>query len=184
MSRTEKSAADSGRLRAALALVLRRYARQVRARPWLAAAGLLLPGLGNIFVLYVPPLAMAHLLGLLARGRDPRAGELVPSVALLFCAWLGGEALWRLASFAVQRDSESEAHIQQALWAVMKDRTAIVIAHRLSTVRRMDRLVVLDAGCIVEQGTHAELPARGGHCAALWEHQSGGFLSPELAQTA
>ena len=103
VSRPEKSAAEPGRLRAALALVVRRYARQVRARPWLAAAGLLLPGIGNIFVFYVPPLAMAHLLGLLARERQPTAMELAPSVALLFLAWLGGEALWRLASFAVQR---------------------------------------------------------------------------------
>jgi ATP-binding cassette, subfamily B, bacterial len=77
-------------------------------------------------------------------------------------------------------DSESESHIQQALWTLMRDRTAIVIAHRLSTVRRMDRLVVLEAGKIVEQGRHDQLLAIGGHYAALWEHQSGGFLQ-ELA---
>jgi ATP-binding cassette, subfamily B, bacterial len=77
-------------------------------------------------------------------------------------------------------DSESENHIQQALWALMRDRTAIVIAHRLSTVRRMDRLVVLEAGAIVEHGRHDQLLARRGHYAALWEHQSGGFLQ-ELA---
>jgi ATP-binding cassette subfamily B protein len=81
-------------------------------------------------------------------------------------------------------DSESEAYIQEALLALMKDRTAIVIAHRLSTVRRMDRLVVLDGGRIVEQGPHAELLRRRGHYLALWEHQSGGFLSPELPRTA
>ena len=62
----------------------------------------------------------------------------------------------------------------------MRDRTAIVIAHRLSTVRRMDRLVVLEAGRIVEQGRHDQLLATRGHYAALWEHQSGGFLE-ELA---
>jgi len=73
-------------------------------------------------------------------------------------------------------DSESENHIQQALWTLMRDRTAIVIAHRLSTVRRMDRLVVLDAGAIVEQGQHDQLLAGRGHYAMLWEHQSGGFL--------
>jgi len=55
-----------------------------------------------------------------------------------------------------------------------------VIAHRLSTVRRMDRLVVLEAGKIIEQGPHEQLLALGGHYAALWQHQSGGFLQ-ELA---
>jgi ATP-binding cassette subfamily B protein len=73
-------------------------------------------------------------------------------------------------------DSESEQHIQQALWTLMRDRTAVVIAHRLSTVRRMDRLVVLEAGAIVEQGHHEQLLASGGHYATLWQHQSGGFL--------
>ena len=77
-------------------------------------------------------------------------------------------------------DSESENHIQQALWTLMRDRTAIVIAHRLSTVRRMDRLIVLEAGAVVEQGRHDHLLASRGHYAALWEHQSGGFLQ-ELA---
>jgi ATP-binding cassette subfamily B protein len=77
-------------------------------------------------------------------------------------------------------DSESENHIQQALWTLMRDRTAIVIAHRLSTVRRMDRLIVLEAGAIVEHGRHDQLIARRGHYAALWAHQSGGFLQ-ELA---
>ena len=77
-------------------------------------------------------------------------------------------------------DSESESHIQDALWTLMRNRTAIVIAHRLSTVRRMDRLVVLEAGQIVEQGRHDQLLAVDGHYAALWEHQSGGFLQ-ELA---
>jgi len=77
-------------------------------------------------------------------------------------------------------DSESEKHIQEALWTLMRDRTAIVIAHRLSTVRRMDRLVVLEAGKIIEQGGHDQLLAAGGHYASLWAHQSGGFLQ-ELA---
>ena len=73
-------------------------------------------------------------------------------------------------------DSESELLIQQALWTLMAGRTAIVIAHRLSTVRRMDRLVILDRGRTAEQGSHAELLAAGGIYAALWTHQSGGFL--------
>ncbi len=73
-------------------------------------------------------------------------------------------------------DSESEKHIQEALWTLMRDRTAIVIAHRLSTVRRLDRLVVLDGGAIVEQGRHDALLASRGVYATLWAHQSGGFL--------
>ena len=74
-------------------------------------------------------------------------------------------------------DSESEALIQDALWTLMLGRTAIVIAHRLSTVRRMDSLVVLDHGRIVEHGSHDGLLAHGGIYAALWSHQSGGFLA-------
>ena len=73
-------------------------------------------------------------------------------------------------------DSESEALIQDALWTLMAGRTAIVIAHRLSTVRRMDRLVVLDRGRIVEQGRTTRCSAHGGIYASLWAHQSGGFL--------
>jgi ATP-binding cassette subfamily B protein len=74
-------------------------------------------------------------------------------------------------------DSESEALIQEALWELLSGRTAIVIAHRLSTVRRMDRLVVLDRGEIVEAGTHETLVASDGIYASLWAHQSGGFLA-------
>jgi ATP-binding cassette, subfamily B, bacterial len=73
-------------------------------------------------------------------------------------------------------DSESELLVQQALWKLMDRRTAVVVAHRLSTVARMDTLVVLDSGRIVEQGSHAELIAKQGTYAALWDHQSGGFL--------
>ena len=79
-------------------------------------------------------------------------------------------------------DSESEMHIQAALWDLMEGRTAIVIAHRLSTVQRMDRLVVLDEGRIIEQGSHAELLARGGMYADLWARQSGGFLRDEQVE--
>jgi ATP-binding cassette subfamily B protein len=74
-------------------------------------------------------------------------------------------------------DSESEGRIQEALWTLMAGRTAIVIAHRLSTVKRMDELVVLDQGGIIERGTHDELLTRGGTYASLWSHQSGGFLA-------
>jgi ATP-binding cassette, subfamily B, bacterial len=73
-------------------------------------------------------------------------------------------------------DSESEILIQEALWRIMDGRTALVVAHRLSTVARMDQLVVLDRGQIVEQGTHAELLGHDGVYARLWQHQSGGFL--------
>jgi ATP-binding cassette subfamily B protein len=73
-------------------------------------------------------------------------------------------------------DSHSEALIQHALLTIMAERTAIVIAHRLSTVRAMDRLIVLDQGVIVEDGTHGDLLAAGGTYEALWRQQSGGFL--------
>jgi len=76
-------------------------------------------------------------------------------------------------------DSESEILIQQALWRLMEDRTALVVAHRLSTVARMDQLVILDQGRIVEQGTHAELLRADGTYARLWQHQSGGFMDDE-----
>ncbi|MFC8358344.1 ABC transporter ATP-binding protein [Streptomyces griseorubiginosus] len=73
-------------------------------------------------------------------------------------------------------DSESEILVQEALWRLMEGRTALVVAHRLSTVAGMDRLVVLDRGRIVEQGSHQELLALDGPYAKLWRHQSGGFL--------
>jgi ATP-binding cassette subfamily B protein len=77
-------------------------------------------------------------------------------------------------------DSESEVLIQQALWRIMDGRTALVVAHRLSTVARMDQLVVLDRGQILEQGTHNELLLQQGVYARLWQHQSGGFLDDTL----
>ncbi|WP_232327661.1 ABC transporter ATP-binding protein [Herbidospora yilanensis] len=76
-------------------------------------------------------------------------------------------------------DSESEILVQEALWRLMRDRTALVVAHRLSTVVRMDRLVVLDRGEIAEQGSHAELLEARGPYSRLWHHQSGGFLVEE-----
>ncbi|ROO89619.1 ATP-binding cassette subfamily B protein [Actinocorallia herbida] len=74
-------------------------------------------------------------------------------------------------------DSESEALVQDALWRLMRNRTALVVAHRLSTVVKMDQLVVLDRGTIIEQGSHRELLAARGPYARLWHHQSGGFLA-------
>jgi ATP-binding cassette, subfamily B, multidrug efflux pump len=73
-------------------------------------------------------------------------------------------------------DSEVEAAIQEQLVTLMQGKTVIAIAHRLSTIARMDRLVVIDDGRIIEQGTHAELLAKGGHYADLWVRQSGGFI--------
>src|SRR5262245_31684593 len=73
-------------------------------------------------------------------------------------------------------DSEVEAAIQQSLGTLMAGKTVIAIAHRLSTIARMDRLVVLDHGRIVEQGSHEALLKLGGHYAALWRRQSGGFI--------
>ena len=74
-------------------------------------------------------------------------------------------------------DSEVEAAIQERLDKMMDGNTVIAIAHRLSTIAAMDRLIVLDKGHIVEQGTHAELLAQNGLYAKLWSRQSGGFLS-------
>ncbi|MEU9147788.1 ABC transporter ATP-binding protein [Streptomyces sp. NPDC048349] len=79
-------------------------------------------------------------------------------------------------------DSESEILVQDALWRLMDGRTALVVAHRLSTVAGMDRLVVLDRGRIVEQGSHKELLAADGAYAKLWQHQSGGFLDDTPAR--
>lgn len=73
-------------------------------------------------------------------------------------------------------DSEVEAAIQENLYRLMRGKTVIAIAHRLSTIAAMDRLVVMDKGAIVEQGSHAELLARDGLYAQLWRRQSGGFL--------
>jgi ATP-binding cassette subfamily B multidrug efflux pump len=78
-------------------------------------------------------------------------------------------------------DSEAEAAIQAAMAELMAGKTVIAIAHRLSTIAAMDRIVVLDAGRIVEQGSHAELLARDGLYASLWARQSGGFLIEEAA---
>ncbi|MCV6597470.1 MAG: ATP-binding cassette domain-containing protein, partial [Mangrovicoccus sp.] len=79
-------------------------------------------------------------------------------------------------------DSEVEAAIQTALERVMVGKTVLAIAHRLSTIAQMDRIIVMDQGQIVEQGTHAELLARGEVYARFWARQSGGFAGSDPAQ--
>jgi ATP-binding cassette subfamily B protein len=76
-------------------------------------------------------------------------------------------------------DSESERYVQEALWRLMAASTALVVAHRLSTIAHLDRIVVVEGGRIVETGTHRELlmASSVGTYRGLWEHQSGGFLS-------
>jgi ATP-binding cassette subfamily B multidrug efflux pump len=76
-------------------------------------------------------------------------------------------------------DSEVEAAIQGQLQLLMRNKTVIAIAHRLSTIAQMDRLVVIDEGRVVEEGSHAQLLAAGGQYAKLWERQSGGFINPD-----
>ena len=78
-------------------------------------------------------------------------------------------------------DSEVEEAIQQNLYRLMEGKTVIAIAHRLSTIAAMDRLVIMDKGQIIEEGTHEELIANGGLYAQLWQRQSGGFLLQDEA---
>ena len=79
-------------------------------------------------------------------------------------------------------DSEVEAAIQDTLYGMMQGKTVIAIAHRLSTIAQMDRILVMDRGRIVEQGSHADLLARGGLYARFWARQSGGFLDADAAE--
>ncbi len=81
-------------------------------------------------------------------------------------------------------DSEVEASIQDALTKVMRGKTVLAIAHRLSTIAEMDRIVVLDAGRIVEQGSHSELLVANGLYARYWNRQSGGFIGTEEKEAA
>lgn len=78
-------------------------------------------------------------------------------------------------------DSEVEAAIQESLYELMEGKTVIAIAHRLSTIAAMDRLIVLDQGQVLEQGSHQELIAKGGVYAQLWAHQTGGFIGTDEA---
>jgi ATP-binding cassette subfamily B multidrug efflux pump len=107
------------------------------------------------------------------RGYDAHVGERGVKLS-------GGQR--QRVAIARALDSEVEAAIQSSLGTLMERRTVIAIAHRLSTIAQMDRLVVLDHGRIVEQGSHDELLRRDGHYAALWRRQSGGFI--DAAQEA
>ncbi|KPW36018.1 ABC transporter ATP-binding protein [Pseudomonas coronafaciens] len=80
-------------------------------------------------------------------------------------------------------DSEVEVAIQESLDDMMQGKTVIAIAHRLSTIAAMDRLIVMDDGRIIEQGTHSELLGKNGVYARLWHHQSGGFLGEDQGLT-
>jgi ABC-type multidrug transport system fused ATPase/permease subunit len=91
-------------------------------------------------------------------------------------AFLDDKPLLILDEATSALDSESEILVQQALEVLWKDKTVLAIAHRLSTLRHMDTILVLDNGTIAEQGSHQELLDQKGLYAQLWEHQSGGFL--------
>jgi len=79
-------------------------------------------------------------------------------------------------------DSEVEAVIQESLLELMQGKTVVAIAHRLSTIAALDRLVIMDGGAIIEDGSHAELLRRGGLYADLWARQSGGFIARQAAE--
>ena len=76
-------------------------------------------------------------------------------------------------------DSEVEVAIQDSLYELMEGKTVVAIAHRLSTIAALDRLVVLDGGRIIEEGSHSELLEKGGIYRRLWDYQSGGFLAAD-----
>jgi len=81
-----------------------------------------------------------------------------------------------------QLDSVTENLIQESLWKLMQNKTTIVIAHRLSTLLHMDRILVFDKGKIVEDGTHSDLLTKGGVYKNLWDAQVGGFLDDEKTE--
>lgn len=94
-------------------------------------------------------------------------------------AFLRDSAILLLDEPTSSLDSYSEDLIQQSIEKLFQDRTAIVIAHRLSTIAHLDRILVLDHGKIVEEGSHDQLLQMGGLYARLWQRQSGGFLPEE-----
>ena len=124
--------------------------------------------------------ALAHL-ALLAPVAAVRCGApsavLAPTVARraapLAVAQIAAPSVTIRAASEDELDNDTEAAIQRSLEQITRDRTTVVIAHRLSTVRQADRIVVMDAGRIVEQGTHESLVKLGGVYAKLWRVQAG-----------
>jgi ATP-binding cassette subfamily B protein len=92
-------------------------------------------------------------------------------------AFLSNKPILVLDEATSALDSESEVLVQQSLEDLWRNKTVIAIAHRLSTLRHMDRIIVMDAGRIIEQGTHAGLLAQKGRYYRLWQHQSDGILA-------
>ena len=103
----------STRLADALRLVVRRYAAQVVRRPGMAIPALLLPGIGNAFIFYAPPLVVARLLGEFSQPTPPPAAALMPYVLTLAGLWITGEAIWRLSAFLLAR---TEIRAMEALY--------------------------------------------------------------------
>lgn len=95
-------------------------------------------------------------------------------------AMLAGSPILILDEATSALDSVTENYIQDSLERLMQGRTTIVVAHRLSTLAKMDRILVFDKGKVIEEGSHNELMASGGHYAHMWNMQAGGFLPDDL----
>ncbi|TAL58075.1 MAG: ATP-binding cassette domain-containing protein, partial [Legionella sp.] len=97
-------------------------------------------------------------------------------------AFLHQSSILILDEATSQLDALTEEYIQESLQPLCEDKTTIVVAHRLSTLLHMDRILVFDKGVIVEDGSHGELLAQGGLYQSMWEAQTGGYLPEELKQ--